>query len=65
MEKRARTRTYLIKKPATGSWIPLWSQGIKVAINPPCTDEARIQLEIGDIVKVTRWKRYAMEIAMI
>lgn len=42
----------------SGSWIPLWSQGLIVCINPPCTDEPRIRLEPGDIVKVTRWKKY-------
>lgn len=57
-EKRARTRAYLIQKAASGSWIPLWSEGIKVSMNPPCTDETRVELKIGDIVKVTRWKRY-------
>lgn len=49
---------YLIQKAASGSWIPLWSEGIKVSMNPPCTDETRVKLEVGDIVKVTRWKRY-------
>lgn len=57
-EKRARTRTYSIQKAATGSWIPFWSQGFVVAINTPCTDEPRIKLDMGDIVKVTRWKKY-------
>lgn len=56
-EKRARTRTYTIKKCATGSWLPFWSQGFFVAVDIPCTDEPRIKLQIGDVVKVTRWKR--------
>lgn len=56
-EKRARTRTYIIQKAATGSWLPFWSQGIRVAFSPPCTDESRIKLDVGDIVKVTRWKK--------
>ena len=56
-EKRARTRTYAIQKRATGSWLPLWSQGFAVCISPPCTDEPRIRLDVGDIVKVTRWKK--------
>lgn len=43
---------------ATGSWLPLWSQGFAVCLSPPCTDEPRIRLEIGDVVKVTRWKKY-------
>lgn len=27
-------------------------------MNTPCTDEPRIQLKVGDTVKVTRWKKY-------
>lgn len=56
-EKRARTRTYSIQTAATGSWIPFWSQGCKVALNTPCTDEPRIKLDVGDMVRVTRWKK--------
>lgn len=57
-EKRARSRTYSIIRGATGSWVPLWSQGIVVCIHPPCTDESRIQLDVGDVVRVTRWKKW-------
>lgn len=57
-EKRARARTYTITRRATGSWIPLWSQGFAVCLNPPCTDESRIRLEVGDVVRVTRWKKW-------
>ncbi|XP_055325007.1 palmitoyltransferase ZDHHC6 [Sitodiplosis mosellana] len=57
-EKRARTRTYSIQKAASGSWLPFWTQGFVVALNTPCTDEPRIKLDVGDIVKVTRWKKY-------
>lgn len=45
-------------KKVSGSWIPLWSQGFAVCLSPPCTDEPRIKLEPGDLVKVTRWKKY-------
>lgn len=58
-EKRSRTRTYSIRKAATGSWCPLWSQGIIVGLNVPYTDEPRIRLNVGDTVKVTRWKKYS------
>lgn len=57
-EKRARTRTYTIIRPATGSWFPCWSQGIKVCLSPPFTDEPRIRLAIGDVVHVTRWRKH-------
>lgn len=56
-EKRARTRTYTIQKTVSGSWLPLWSQGFAVCLSPPCTDEPRIILKPGDLVKVTRWKK--------
>ncbi|XP_055586909.1 palmitoyltransferase ZDHHC6-like [Uranotaenia lowii] len=58
MEKRARTRTYTINRAISGSWIPLWSQGFRVCLSPPLTDEARIKLDVGDIVLVTRWRKH-------
>lgn len=57
-EKRMRTKTYTIVKKSSGSWCPIWSQGWRVGCQPPFTDEARIQLESGDVVHVTRWKRH-------
>jgi palmitoyltransferase ZDHHC6 len=38
--------------------LPLLSQGFKVCIHPPLTDEPRIALEVGDLVNVTRWRPY-------
>lgn len=38
--------------------MPLWSQGCKVCIHPPLTDEPRIALDVGDFVNVTRWRKY-------
>jgi palmitoyltransferase ZDHHC6 len=58
MEKRARTRQYRIISKVSGSWMPLWSQGCRVCINPPLTDEARIPLDVGDVVNVTRWRTH-------
>lgn len=58
VDKRARTRRYRIISKATGSWMPLWSQGIKVCIRPPLTDEPRIALDVGDLVNVTRWRKF-------
>lgn len=57
-EKRMRTKTYTIVKRATGKWFPICSQGWRVGCRPPFTDEARITLEPGDVVYVTRWKRH-------
>lgn len=57
-EKRMRTKTYTIIHPATGSWFPLWTHGLRVSCKPPCSDEPRIQLRPNDIVRVTRWKKH-------
>lgn len=56
-EKRHRTKLYSILHPASGSWFPI-TKGIKVCINPPCTDEPRIKLTPGDVVIVTRWRKH-------
>lgn len=58
VEKRARTRTYKIMRPTSGRFFPIFSQGAKVAFSPPCSDEARIKLSPGDLVKVTRWRAH-------
>lgn len=29
-----------------------------MCLHPPCTDEPRIQLNVGDMVLVTRWRKY-------
>ncbi|KAF5305404.1 hypothetical protein FQR65_LT07730 [Abscondita terminalis] len=56
-EKRHRTKLYSILYPASGSWFPI-TKGIKVCLNPPCTDEPRIMLKPGDVVIVTRWRKH-------
>lgn len=38
--------------------MPLWSQGFKVCIHPPLTDEPRIALHVGDLANVTRWRKH-------
>nr|XP_014086739.1 palmitoyltransferase ZDHHC6 [Bactrocera oleae] len=57
-EKRARTKTFRCIRPATGRFLPLFSQGLRVCLSPPCTDEARIRLEPGDVIKVTRFRQH-------
>ncbi|XP_031784989.1 palmitoyltransferase ZDHHC6 isoform X2 [Nasonia vitripennis] len=54
-EKRKRAKRYRVIARATGSWVPI-GHGLKVLCSPPITDEARIKLEIGDTVIVTRWR---------
>jgi len=56
-DKRDRTREYQIIKSYSGYWFPA-SQGCGVCCHPPCTDEPRIRLMPGNIVRVTRWKKY-------
>jgi len=56
-DKRERTREYLVTYPFSGAWFPL-SHGLSVCCHPPCTDEPRIPLNVGSLVRVTRWKKY-------
>jgi len=56
-DKRGRTREYTAVAGYSGAWFPL-SQGLGVCCHPPCTDEPRIPLAVGDLVRVTRWKKY-------
>lgn len=56
-EKRQRTKTYRVVRPASGFWFPVM-HGLKVFCCPPCSDEARISLNIDDVVFVTRWRKY-------
>lgn len=58
IEKRARTRTYKVIRRTTGRYFPIFSQGAKVAFSPPCSDEPRIKLNPGDLVRVTRWRTH-------
>ncbi|KAH8312001.1 hypothetical protein KR044_008968 [Drosophila immigrans] len=57
-EKRARTRTYKCIATVSGRWLPIFSQGWRVCVSAPCTDEPRIRLQPDDIIKVTRFRRH-------
>jgi len=57
LDKRKRARRYRIIKAVSGSKLPI-GHGFAVFCHPPCTDEPRIKLDVGDIVIVTRWKKY-------
>jgi len=55
--KRERSLEYSVVRDYSGKWFPI-KFGWKVCMQPPCTDEKRIELKIGDLVAVTRWKRH-------
>ena len=55
--KAERLIEYLVEKEYNGKWFPL-TQDWKTCLRPPCTDEARIPLKVGDVVAVSRWKKY-------
>nr|CAD7263801.1 unnamed protein product [Timema shepardi] len=56
-EKRQRTRVYSAHTPYSGWWFPV-VHGFGVFTHPPFTDEARITLQRGDTIHVTRWRKY-------
>ncbi|XP_054719797.1 palmitoyltransferase ZDHHC6-like [Uloborus diversus] len=55
-DKRARKKQYTIVENYNGSWFPI-SKGIRTCLSPPCSDESRIPLRVGDAVYVTRWRK--------
>lgn len=57
LEKRRRARCYRVITRYSGSWVPV-SYGWRVICHPPCTDEPRIKLNVGNDVIVTRWRRF-------
>ncbi|XP_033230999.1 palmitoyltransferase ZDHHC6 [Belonocnema kinseyi] len=57
LEKRKRARKFRVVVPVSGSWIPI-SHGFRVLCSPPCTNDSRIRLKVGDVVNVTRRHKY-------
>ncbi|KAH8334858.1 hypothetical protein KR074_007306, partial [Drosophila pseudoananassae] len=55
-EKRANAKLFKCIRPFTGRWVPIFSQGLIVSLQMPCTDDPRIALELGDRIIVTRFK---------
>lgn len=55
-EKKVRSKKYTIMHDYSGAIFPI-SKGIRTCCCPPCTDEPRIPINVGDSVIVTRWKR--------
>ncbi|KAH1019213.1 hypothetical protein HUJ04_009064 [Dendroctonus ponderosae] len=56
-EKQLRACHYQIIKPFSGYWFPIVF-GLKVCYGFPCTDEPRLKLDIGDVIRVTRWRKH-------
>ncbi len=55
-EKQERSVIYKIQEAYSGSIFPV-TKGLRVGCCPPCTDEPRIALRVGDMVRVSRWKK--------
>lgn len=58
-QKLMRSRVYLVVRASSYYWFPV-TQGWRVCLNFPCTDEPRLELKPGDKVLVTRWKKYVV-----
>ncbi|KAK6633556.1 hypothetical protein RUM44_004163 [Polyplax serrata] len=56
VEKKQRAKAYSVVKSYSGRWLPL-KFGWRVLCTLPCTDEARIPLDEGDYMLVTRWRK--------
>lgn len=54
--KKERTLEFVIVEEYSGALIPL-SKGCGMCCGIPCTDENRIPLQVGDYIRVTRWKK--------
>ena len=57
-EKRNRSATYIATQDYSGHWFPIFSQGFRVCISFPLSDEPRISVTTGDYILVTRWKNH-------
>ncbi|KAL0882078.1 hypothetical protein ABMA27_000651 [Loxostege sticticalis] len=55
-EKRLRSRVCRITGSYSGRWLPLL-QHPRAVLHVPCTDEPRLPLQPGDLVRVTRQRR--------
>ncbi|OWR45252.1 hypothetical protein KGM_210245 [Danaus plexippus plexippus] len=56
-DKAVRSRVYAAASTYSGRWVPLL-QYPRAALGPPCSDEPRLSLRVGDRVKVTRHRRH-------
>lgn len=56
-DKRVRSRLYTAVDVYSGRWVPLVARP-RAALAAPCTDEARLPLAVGDLVRATRQRRH-------
>lgn len=57
-DKALHSQNYEIKRPYSGSLIPLFTFDCRISFGSPCTDENRLPVSPGQIVKVTRWRKH-------
>ena len=55
LDKRVRSRLYTATEQYSGRWVPLARP--RAALAAPCTDEPRLPLRPGDVVRATRQRR--------
>ncbi|KAK2720246.1 palmitoyltransferase ZDHHC6-like [Artemia franciscana] len=55
--KKLRSIEYEVIRSYSGSWFPV-SHGLRAVFCQPCTEEPRIYINLGEIITVTRWKKY-------
>lgn len=56
-EKRQRSIVFAVNRPFSGAMCPL-SHGARVCCCPPCIDEQRLKLQLGDQVLVSRIRKH-------
>lgn len=56
-DKRVRSRMYTAVAGYSGRWLPVLSRP-RAALAAPCTDEPRLPLQPGDIVRATRQRKH-------
>ncbi|XP_045493992.1 palmitoyltransferase ZDHHC6-like [Colias croceus] len=57
IDKQLRSRLFTATSTYSGHWVPILSRP-RAAIAAPCTDEARLPLKPGDLIRATRQRRH-------
>lgn len=57
-DKWANAQLFRCIRKATGHWVPIFSQGLLIALDFPCNDDPRIALQPGDRIRVTRFQTF-------